>query len=110
MAVVSFRLSARRSCGRMTITSPCKWFVRFHPNGDPEQFIVQAEKQPGQPYAQEIMEHSFYPTKLADAKLIAAAPMMLALLKRCAIVLPIGDGLLNEIDEAIAASEGVESK
>jgi hypothetical protein len=51
-----------------------------------EHFFVQANTYPGHPYhgvssGMEIIGDEDYPTKLADARLVAAAPDLLAALK-----------------------------
>lgn len=60
--------------------TPGPWFVRFHPQ-DEEEFHVAGPMTPDHPYHSKYMKHievlsdEKYPRKLADARLIATAPM-----------------------------------
>lgn len=51
--------------------TPGRWFVRNDPTGS-GNCIVQAERQQGQSYGQEILAGEDYPTKLADAEFIVS--------------------------------------
>jgi hypothetical protein len=65
----------------MTKHTPGPWRVRFLPPND-ESFFVQANTYPGHPYhgvtsGMDVIGDEDYPTKLADAHLVSAAPDLL---------------------------------